>query len=127
MVQNLSASPTRRLFLFCKCRHYVIIAKLLKRNSNENSLMLSSLRFISIQICRKRPGVATTMSGVEPLMMPNCCSIDSPPRIAAELSPVNLPNSRTNLNVYKITYQHQNNQNQSVKLMLIKFKGGKFI
>lgn len=61
--------------------------------------MLSNLRFISMHICKKRPGVATTISGLEPDIIPNCCSIDSPPRIAAELSPVNFPNSLTNFNV----------------------------
>lgn len=54
-----------------------------------------------MQICKNLPGVATTISGVVPDMILNCCSIDSPPSIAAEVSPVNFPSSLTNLSVCK--------------------------
>lgn len=62
--------------------------------------MLSNFKLISMHICKKRPGVATTMSGAVPDITLNCCSMDSPPRIAADVSPVNLPSSLTNLRVY---------------------------
>lgn len=61
--------------------------------------MLSNFKLISMQMCKKRPGVATTMSGEEPDITLNCCSMDSPPRIAALVNPVNFPSSLTNLNV----------------------------
>lgn len=63
-------------------------------------LILSSFKLISIQMWRNLPGVATTMSGAVPDITLNCCSIDSPPSIAAEDKPVNFPNSRKNLNVW---------------------------
>lgn len=74
------------------------ISNNLSASSNTTYSTLFNFNSISTQMCKKRPGVATIISGL-PWSAENWLSMASPPRIIADFKPVNFPNSLVNFSV----------------------------
>lgn len=70
----------------------------LAANALSTHLTVERTRSISTTTCKRRPGVATTMSGFACMSL-NCWSIESPPSTTANRRSVCFPSCRQNLSV----------------------------